>query len=310
MPKGLHEFRDVPFEVIDPATNAGRACLGISSRAKFLRKASLPVNAKGASFYLLHASGAASALVGTLTIRYADGSSHIEYMQEGKNIGNWWAPHDSQWETRYGTMWPEKMQVAWRGGNATFANLGLYVTAFDNPHPELAIASLDFEALETGAKWMILAATLSDAPAYLPPYHNVSNGMPNNWCAAAVVYALMEGLAGVKDTGVAFDRALIAPRWQAAQVNHAKVVARYGASTGYVGYDYKFDAAAKRLLLEFTTSGENVELAILLPNGAEVGAAALDGAKQQMKHEQIESSKYAKLAVTKAGVHTLEVHFV
>ena len=52
---------------------------------------------------------------------------------------------------------------------------------------------------------MILGVTLSDAPVFLPPRNDLSTGMPNNWGAAALVYALIGGLAGVKDTGIAFD---------------------------------------------------------------------------------------------------------
>ena len=56
-------------------------------------------------------------------------------------------------------------------------------------------------ALETPAKRIVLGATLSDADPWLPPYSDMSFGMPNNWGAAAIVFALIEGLAGIKDTG-------------------------------------------------------------------------------------------------------------
>ena len=109
-------------------------------------------------------------------------------------------------------------KVAWRGENKVFHNVGVFVYGLNNPHPEKVIKSIDFEGVKNNTKWFVLSVTLSDAPVFFDP-GAISYGIPDNWGAAAVVYALVEGLAGVKDNGVAFDRALLSPRWSASEVN-------------------------------------------------------------------------------------------
>jgi hypothetical protein len=63
--------------------------------------------------------------------------------------------------------------------------------------------------------------------------------MPNNWGAGCVTAALLEGLAGIEDTGGGFRTALISPRWLAAGAMDVEVSVRYPASYGYVPYHYR-----------------------------------------------------------------------
>lgn len=179
-----------------------------------------------------------SDLAGKITIIYADGHSHTEYIRAGVNVDDWRAPHDSEYEIRHAPKHPERMQVAWRGTNDKCGNVGIYVVRFTQPYPDRAIRSFEFKALDTDTKWMILGITLSDGPEFLPPWSEISYGMPDKWGAASLVFALLEGLGGVKDLGIAFDKSRIAPRWSAAGVNRARVAVRYPASRGSVRYDY------------------------------------------------------------------------
>ncbi|MGB8261802.1 MAG: hypothetical protein WCE75_15680 [Terracidiphilus sp.] len=305
MPTGRQVFREIPFDVIAPASNGQRACLAISSAPRYKRQATLAVNAAARSFYLLHTKSGDS-LAGKLTLRYADGTTHWEYIRAGVNINHWWAPADNQFNERYGPG-PERLQVAWRGPNKKFENLGVFVAGFEHPHPEKTIASLDFECMDTDAKWMVLAVTLSDAPMYLPPWNDVSFGMPNNWGAAALVAALVEGLAGVRDQGAAFSRARIAPRWTANGTRSATVTVRYPASQGYVRYEYLCDEAARRIAVDFAGSAEEFEIAVQMPNGARPGRATLDGREVQAETQTVESSRYAVLQVKGARAHRLTV---
>ncbi len=306
MPVGKQKFRDVEFEVIDPAKNGRRACLAIGEDAGFKKKETLRVNATAKSFYLLHTKGGDD-LAGRLTVHYADGTSKREYVRAGVNINHWWAPHDGEFEVRYGPGGPERLQVAWRGANQKFGNVGVYVAGFENAHPEKVIASLEFESVETSAKWMILGVTLSDAEVFLPPWNELSQGMPNNWGAAALVFALVEGLAGAKDTGAAFDKALIAPRWSAAGVKDARVSVRYPASNGYVRYEYGYDEKAQKMMVRFTSSAREAEVAVLLPEGRKVRAARLNGKSVNAEMRRVEGSTYAQVRVGRGGAHLLEI---
>jgi hypothetical protein len=306
MPVGRHVLRGIPFDVIDPSTNDSRACVGISNAPGFIKKQRLPIHATARAFYLLHTKGGED-LVGKLTIRFEDGSSHFEYIRAGVNVNHWWGPKDSEFDNRYGSLTPDRMQVAWRGGNPKFGNVGVYVVGFENPEPAKPIAALDFESMETDAHWMILGVTLSDAPVFLPPWNDLSTGMPNNWGAAALVYALIGGLAGVKDTGIAFDSAVLAPRWNSANVNASIVSVRYPASRGYVRYDYRYDKTNRRIAITFTGNADRTEIAVLLPSEYSTKKALLDGKEVAVKPYEIEGSNYASILSEQRGAHTLEL---
>ena len=305
MPSGKQVFREVPFDVIDPLSNEHRACLAISNARGYKVKQILPVNATDQSFYLLHAKGGDD-LAGKLIVLYADGTSHFEYIRAGINVDHWWAPRDSQYEIRNAPSHLERMQVAWRGTNQKFGNVGVYVAGFTHPHPAKVIQALEFESMDTSAKWMILGVTLSDAPIFLPPWNDVSYGMPNNWGAAALVFALLEGLGGVKDAGVAFDKSQIAPRWIAANVNRANVSVRYPASRGYIRYNYRYEEASRSIIMDFTGSADEFSLAVLLPDGASVRAAIFDGRVVYAVSRKISSSEYAVIKANR-GTHTLKL---
>jgi len=308
MPGGLQVFREIPFDVIEPASNGLRACLAISSVPKYKQRASVIVNATARSFYLLHTKSGDS-LAGKLVVRYADGTSHSEYIRAGVNVGHWWAPADNEFNYRYGPGGPERMQVAWRGPNQKFSNLGVYVVGFEHPYPDKQIAALDFECVETDAKWMVLGITLSDGPMFLPPWNDVSSGMPNNWGAAALVAAIVEGLAGVTDEGAAFNRASIAPRWAAMGIHSAKVAVRYPASQGYIRYEYSCEEAGRNAIIDFTGSAEEYEAALLLPAGMAPGRVTLNGDEAKVEIQTVESSRYAVVRVNGARAHRLVIEF-
>ncbi len=222
--------------------------------------------------------------------------------QVRREIAPWYMPRDPG----VGRSGDPVCKVAWRGGNGTFANVGCYVFGMDNPHPERDIAEVVFTAAETDCKWFVLGITACDLAVYFPP-SDVSFGIPHNWGAAAVVYALVEGLAGIKDTGRAFDRALLAPRWSAAGVKSAAATAKYEASGGYVRYRYALDEAAGKMSVEAASSADSVRLEILLPAGKEPKGVTLDGKKTEFETKTVESSRYACLDLEGVGVHEIEV---
>ncbi len=305
MPSGKQEFQGIPFKVINPASNGRRACLGLAQESGYKRRATLPVQARASSIYLLHAAAGPERTVGKLTIHYADGSSHSEYVEVGKNVGSWWEPHDSKYE-RHGPRINDRIRVAWQHAVHGLPDTGVYAAGFNNPHPQRTISSLEFVAGVGNSKWMVLAATLSDAPVVFAPYDDLSTGIPNGW-SAAIIYAMVEGLAGVKDNGVAFSRALLAPRWEAAAVHSAHVTIRYPASGGYCSYRYDRQPEQNHLLLEFTGNGQEFELEVLLPKDRQARSAKLDGQQVQVTTKRVRQSTYAAFKLSRRGVHRLEL---
>ncbi len=299
LPTGEQQFEGIALRVIDPAENQRRAAIGISSREGFHETCEVPVGAKAASVYLLHTAGGENP-IGRFEVHYADGTSEGQYVMKGRHLNGWWLPSDPPVSRRHEPL----ARLAWWGPNDVFPNVGCYVYGWDNPHPDREIARLVFRASENGAFWPVLGVTLCDAPVFFPP-SDVSFGIPDNWGAAAVVYALLEGLAGVVDTGVAFDSAVIAPRWSAAEVDAAEVAVRYRACGGYAAYRYR--ALGDEVRVELAGSALNTEFRLLLPAGRRPGALAVDGEEVEAATERIESSEYVVVPLEGLAARTIEV---
>ncbi len=294
MPVGRQRFEGVPFAVIDPRKNGRRACIGLAPDAPYQQEVVVPVKRDARSLYLLHTCSGSAFPVGILTLQYADGSEQRVAIKENQ-VRNWWTPPD---------FFHPKARVAWRGKNRVCPNVAVFVCGIDNPQPEKAIAGIRLATVPGAGQWFVLGVTLCDAPVYFPP-NPISFGIPDDWGAAAVMYALMEGLAGVKDAGVAFGRTLLAPRWEAAGVKRAEVCVRYPASAGYASYRYR--ASGRTLTLTFTSSATQTRLEILLPAARRPRRVELDGRTVQAEYCKVETSGYAGMTVSGAGVHTVRM---
>ena len=184
----------------------------------------------------------------------------------------------------------------------------MYIYGLNNPHPDKIIDSLSFNVSRGGHKWMITGLTLSDYPVFFMPGIE-SYGAPDNWGAAAVVYALIEGLAGVKDGGVAFREAQLAPRWIKAGVNKVKTNIKYEASGGYVSYDYLYDDTSKELKVDFTGNAEKFNVKIILPDGKAPASVRLNNTDIVYNTAKVEGSVYLTFDHTGVGTNTLKVKF-
>ncbi len=308
MPTGEQSFHGVPFDVIDPEKNDGRACIGIAGRPPYASEAELPVGRKAASLYLLHTK-AGPGLVGRLEVLYEDGSEYLhriaaqEINGDGPAIGDWWHPSAPEQKRGIPTL-----KVAWRGHNPRANDVGVYVYGLNNPHPEKTIEKVRLRVPEgeTRAIWWVLGLTLSDTEVYFRP--SISCGMPRNWSSGEMMYGLFEGLIGVQDTGVGFDRVRLVPRWEAADKDEVEVVVRYAACDGYVSYRYRRETNPDgRATYRLTFSGNAREMLVelLLPEGGQVQQLTLNGKPTRAEVRTVEESRYAVVRVGGSGVHSV-----
>lgn len=302
LPTGQQTFQTIPFDVIDPAGNGRRAVVALSKKPGYLPEVTIPLTGKPASLYFLHTCSKTSQLVGWMTFRYADSRDVTQYIHLDQQVGNWFMPQDCPNTPRTG---PRCLR-AWWGANEEFPNVGCHVYGADNPRPDTELTGVSLTLAETGGFWMLMGLTVSDAPVFLPS-SDVSYGIPDNWGAAAVVYALLEGLAGVVDTGVAFDAARLSPRWSAAGVDEASATVKYEASDGYLAYTYRHDAAARKLRVTFTGTAKAVDVELLLPECAAPKALRTDATAATFTTRRVEDSQYACFRVAGVGVHEIEL---
>ena len=313
LPTGLQELAGVPFLVADPATNGRRGAVAVSRRPGFPERVSVPVGAKAGSIYVLHSVGNAGNLkvAGALTFVYEDGTEATQYAVQDRNVSGWWYPSlEGSWPGGYGApRHPPLVKLAWRGRSDICPNVGIYWYGLDNPHPDRAIRSVAFSSTLDGAIYAVVGLTLADQPLHPKP-PAVSFGGPDNWAAGAIVYGLVEGLAGVVDRDVAYRVAGVSPRWPAAGTDEAKVVVHYPASDGYVAYDYRHDPSRREIALTVTGSGEKAECHVLLPAGvAAATAVTLGPTTVAFTTSRVESSTYADFPLGLPGPSTVRIRY-
>ena len=153
MPLGEVRAAGVVFRILDPKRNNGKSCVVLrgSQRKNFPDRAmGIPVNRKLGRLFFLNASawGAKGQEVGRYRIHYADGESADCVLIEGRNIGDWWNCVNLP-EARVGIS-----RTA--DGNRS---IGLGVTVWNNPRPDVEIKSFDF---------LTAAAAAMDNVDYIP----------------------------------------------------------------------------------------------------------------------------------------------
>ena len=144
---GKRVFINVPFEVVDPASNNGKSAivLGNPERPYFPKQVTVPVGGKKfRQLYFLHADAwPMKKEVGKIKINYQDGSSDLVPVVDRQDVANWWEPKSVR-----------NAAVAWQGQNRN-AFLGLYISRFPadirKPIESLTLSS------SGNSVWMIAA---------------------------------------------------------------------------------------------------------------------------------------------------------
>lgn len=299
LPVGDLRLLDVPFSVPNPDETAGRGAVAVSEGPGFPQAVRVPIGRKASTLVLLHTVCSGGAAAGELRLVYSDGAVHRRQIQHGRDIVTWWMPDPV---SQHG---PRTLEIAWRGANPVLPHVAVCAAAIDNPHPDKVIEAVELAAAPEGAVWYVLGLTLAARPFRFPP-SPISFGIPDNWGAAAVVYALLEGLAGVVCDDPAFRTSTVSPRWQAKGEARAQVCVAFPASGGYVAYDYTADPEAKAVRVTIASSGDACRLRVLVPRPPT--GVLVDGQPVGFRTESVGDSSYAvPEAPVGCGPHRVEV---
>ncbi len=287
LPTGRQVLEKIPFDIIEPEKNDGRSCIRIAKEKEgWADTVNIPVGSKAESLYLLHACSGSGKVIGTLTWNYTGGSNEISYVMRDEHVLTFWNPDGSDFKAKREIP---KTVLAWTGSNESIWRIGLTAAGFNNPHPDRKIESITLTAGYGKPQWFVVSATLSDTDVWFEP-GPFGGGAPPNWSAGALMYALAEGLAGVVDSDRNMQAVTIAPRWNAADVSDVTACIKYEEGGGYVRYEYSMTDA--ELNLKVSSSGENRNYRILLPEDAKVLKILLDGKKINWDMETVEQSVY------------------
>lgn len=301
IPTGEQVFNKIVFDIIDPEENQRRAAIGVSALAGFPERMEVPVNDTAATIYLLHSSSdnIPSNVAGAITFHYADGTEESQYIMKGKDVTNWW----------FSSLENEHAGIAWWGPNLCSTKVGVCWAAISNPAPLKKIASLIFHAPLEGGIYAVLGITLADRIHYVKPKVE-SFGGPDNWAAATAMAAMVEGLAGIKNDGLAFDQATLAPRWTSCGVDSVNVTVQLSASKGYVAYQYKNDADKKEITIVVTGSGNTIRNHVLMPKKCQgVESIIVDNLPVEFNLSKIVNSQYADFNLTLPEIHVVKIKY-
>ena len=302
MPTGLQTFDGKNFYVVDPETNDYRSTVAISSRKECKQSVEIEINKSAACVYLMHSGTLArnSKIYADVVFVYEDGTTSGEYLESGKQLGaSLWYPSVSN----------PYSGVAWRGPNIQTGDVGVYWGAVNNPFPEKKIKSLVFNSALNNSLYVLLGITLSDQKHYVKA--NIeSTGGPDNWAAGTAMFALVEGLAGVRDKDVAYNAPIVSPRWLTSDAKNVDVTIRYAASDGYVAYKYKYLPQDQKLVMTVTGNAPVMDFHILLPKGfSSVKKVESNGLSLPVSYSSIENSKYVDFSSEIKSIKEVAIYF-
>ena len=122
----------------------------------------------------------------------------------------------------------------------------------------------------------------------------------DGWGSSAMLFALIEGLAGVVDASSLFRDVRLTPRWAAAGCADVSVAVSYAASGAGIAYDYRHDAGRDLIALDIRAHS-SVGLHLLLPPGVRARSVHVNGKLIRHTERSVEESRYLDAAFPVRG---------
>ena len=142
-------------------------------------------------------------------------------------------------------------------------------------------------------------------------YHPVTGAPqgrgPSAWGAAAVLSAIDQGLAGIRDADKGYAVIDFSPRWPVTEYRELRYVTGYEVSGKYVDCRYVLADSGLRYLLK--SPARRVNAHILLPKGREADRVLVNGAPTDFALGLVGESAYADLSVEADGTVDFEILF-
>lgn len=168
MPLGEQTLHGIPFTIIDPATNDGRSCvvLGGGGRPNFPREAhGVAVDGLVSRLFFLHTAawiGSQPTTAMIYRITYADASVIEIPIRSGSEIADWWNPCELT-----GAL------LGLSQTNGQLHDIALFLMPWDNPRPDLKIATIDI--ISTGKNVPIVVAITAESGNASPAHFGAAN---------------------------------------------------------------------------------------------------------------------------------------
>lgn len=129
----------------------------------------------------------------------------------------------------------------------------------------------------------------------------------DGWGSSAMLYAFLEGLAGVEDRFKLFQKIRLSPRWLAAGVEEIEVQVGYRSSEAFIGY--LFRRKEDQILIDVHSPYSSVFFHVLLPENSRAVAVNVDGKDTEFANERIERSPYVNFLAKTRGDSKIKIHW-
>ncbi len=130
----------------------------------------------------------------------------------------------------------------------------------------------------------------------------------DGWGSSAMLYALVEGLAGVVDKSKLLEEIILTPRWPAAGISRAEVTIGYDASGAQVAYEYDLEEQVLHLNVEVPAEA-SVQFRLLLPGPKEAHSVRVNGRSVPFSLVQVENSVYVVFSSEVQNKSEIRVEF-
>lgn len=194
------------------------------------------------------------------------------------------------------------------GGIFPLAGGELARAAFEHGFEKFAVKTLVKYAKmieETGETylWYFPDGTPSTVETSTSPEATPTDG----WGSSAMLYAFIEGLAGIVDNSCLFKNVRLSPRWIAAGIDRAEVKVGYGASDSGIHYTFQWIQAENKIMLDLAADSA-IKLHLLLPEGKKASQVKKSGNNLTFDHEKVEGSNYVNAELNVDGKAKIEIH--
>lgn len=131
----------------------------------------------------------------------------------------------------------------------------------------------------------------------------------DGWGSSAMLGALMEGAAGLRDRSSRYADIILSPRWSARpDLRRVAITARYAASDAYVAYIW--ERGERHLALDLTGSWRQARVRLMLPPGVgEPQRLLLDGSEVPFSYEHASGGGYYAVVDISGGNARIDVQW-
>lgn len=150
--------------------------------------------------------------------------------------------------------------------------------------------------------WYFPDGTPSSAERSTSPEASPSDA----WGSSAMLYAFLEGLAGVEDRISQFQNVQLSPRWVAADVKEAEVKVEYGCSGAHLGYSFRH--SGDQICIDVRSDQSEILLHVLLPKDFEANSVRVGRKEADFENRKIENSPYVDFSSDVFGEVSVKIH--